>query len=70
MAKKYTMHKAEKNDKKPEKPSVQTAVKTDVQEALEILLEGSADSTKKKKSLSEQAKVFRKRIDEMEAHDE
>lgn len=60
---KYTMHKAESNEKKPETPEVQTAVKTDAQEALEILFDGS---TGKKKSLKDQAKAFRKKIDELE----
>ena len=67
MKKKYVMHTAESNEKKPNKPEIQTAVKNDVKEALEILLEGS---TKKNKSLPEQAKAFRKRIDEMEEANE
>ncbi len=64
---KYKIHTAEKNEKKPKEPEVQTAEKTDVKEALEILLEGSATGTKNKKSLPDQARAFKKRLDEMEA---
>lgn len=64
---KYKMHTAESNEKKPIEPAVQTAEKTDVKEALEILLEGSADSTKRKKpSLSDQAMAFRRRLEKVE----
>lgn len=58
---KYNMTIGENTEKKPTEPSVQTAVKTDVQEALEILLEGEG-----KKSLTANARAFRKRMDELE----
>lgn len=63
---KYKMHTGESNEKKPKEPEVQTAEKTEVKEALEILLEGSAGSTKKKKSLPDQARAFKRRLEEME----
>lgn len=66
MKEKYTIHTAKYEEKKPKEPEVQTAEKTDVQEALEILLTDSSGSSKKKKSLPEQAKLFRQRLDEME----
>ena len=64
MKMKYSIHTAEKNEKKPTEPTVQTAEKTDVQEALEVLLEGS--TKKKKATLKEQASAFRKRLDAIE----
>jgi hypothetical protein len=60
----YNIPIAEINEKKPTEPEVQTAEKTDVQEALEVLLEGSIK--KKKATLKEQASAFRKRLDAIE----
>lgn len=67
MIEKYKMHTAEKNEKKPTEPTVQTAVKPDVQEALEILLGDNAAGKKKKRaSLSDKAKAFRSRMNALE----
>lgn len=69
MKQKYTIPKAKYELKKPDKPSVQTAEKTEVQEALEILLEGEKPSGigRKKPTLVQKAQEFRRHMDEMEA---
>ena len=69
MKQKYTIPKAKYELKKPEKPSVQTAQKTEVQEALEILLEGEKPTGigRRKPTLTDKAREFRKHMDEMEA---
>lgn len=63
---KYKMHTGESNEKKPIEPAVQTAEKTDVKEALEVLFDSAASTKRKKPSLSDQAMAFRKRLEKVE----
>lgn len=68
MKQRYTIPKAKYELKKPEKPTVQKAEKAEVQEALEILLEGEkpAGIGRKKPTLAQRAAEFRRHMDEME----
>lgn len=68
MKKKYVIPKAEYEEKKPEKPDVQTAVENETAQALEILLGGEEVLPGgKRMSLKEQAQKYRKHMEEMEA---
>ena len=69
MKQKYTIPEARYELREPEKPDEQSAEKNEVQAALEILLEGERPSevSGRKPTLSEQAREFRRHMDEMEA---
>nr|WP_289698173.1 hypothetical protein [Enterocloster clostridioformis] len=69
MRKKYVIPKAEYEEKRPDVPDVQTAGENEAAKALEILFEGAGTpyGGSGRKSLQEQARAYRKHMQEMEA---